>query len=382
MSNNFIGIGKCSRFYLYIIGYLLSSLFQKFLINIEDKKNGKGLLFFSPILNDHKLIQYLYKYFSFIIFGFFSFYITQKNTKKETISEIKKTNTKNRELIYNDIFKISKKDMALFFIISLIYIIVPLSISIIRYFGFDELILWTADIVFIVLLMNHYFPKPSYKHQKYSIIFVVIIDSIILISITFIKNSNDNKNIYMKKNIYICIIIIFLYIMLSFSFSFARINIKILYEFKYLSPYKIIGFLGIIGFILIFILSIIFSNLFNKENCKDDNLYFFCYDKISNYFINLNKRKNGNNKNYFYLEILIITPLYIFLNFISFTCEIFTIIYFNPNYIILSENLHYGILRIISFCINSNKRSIVKFILLGLADIMEFLGCIIYLEIY
>ena len=379
MSKCCLGLGKWSHFYLYIFGYIISSILYDFLLNIDGKKNGKGLFLFSPILNGHTLIKNLYKYLSFIIFGIIFSIISKQNAKKETKDEkiIKKNFV---ELIFNEITLIKNQDVIIFFIICLIYVIQPLLISIIRYFGFDELIIWTIDIVFIVLLMNYYFPKNNYFHQNFSIIFVIIVDTILLIVISILKN-NDNKNIYTTKNIYICIFIILIYIILSFSLSYAKVNIKYFYEYKNINQYKIITCIGIIGFILIFLFSIILAILGRKEECKKVSLNFYCYDKISYYFRDLKNRLYGKNKTQFFLEIFVITPLYIFFNFISFTCEIFTITYLNPNYLILSENIHYGTLRLFRLYLNPNRKPLKKIIFLELADVFEFLGCIIYLEI-
>jgi ABC-type multidrug transport system fused ATPase/permease subunit len=228
--------------------------------------------------------------------------------------------------------------------------------------------------------MNYYFQKNNYFHQNFSIVFVIIVDTILLIVISILKN-DDNKNIYTTKNIYICIFIILIYIILSFSLSFAKVNVKYFYEYKNINQYKTITCIGIIGFILIIFFSIFLSILGKKEECEKPSLNFYCYDKISYYFRDLKNRLYGNNKTQFFLEIFVITPLYIFLNFISFTCEILTITYLNPNYLILSENIHYGTLRLFLLYLNPSFAPLKKIIFLELADVVEFIGCIIYLEI-
>ena len=99
------------------------------------------------------------------------------------------------------------------------------------------------------------------------------------------------------------------------------------------------------------LISLIITTLFS---CKSDNTYFlnkFCqvdynedfyYDNINKYFSDLKERTNHK----FYLEIFAITPLYLIFNFLEFTCEIFTIYYLNPNYILIRDNLYYGTSRL------------------------------------
>ena len=127
MSKCCLGLGKWSHFYLYIFGYIISSILYDLLLNLDGKKDGKGLFLFSPILNGHILIKYLYKYLGFIIFGIIFSNVSKQNEKKEAKDEkiIKKTFV---ELIFNKITLIKNQDVILFFIICLIYVIQPLLI--------------------------------------------------------------------------------------------------------------------------------------------------------------------------------------------------------------------------------------------------------------
>ena len=66
-NNKLISLGKCSKFYLYILG---SAGFKSLsLILLGNKDKNKGLFGFSPILSSHQSIQRIFTYLSFIIFG-------------------------------------------------------------------------------------------------------------------------------------------------------------------------------------------------------------------------------------------------------------------------------------------------------------------------
>ena len=68
--------------------------------------------------------------------------------------------------------------------------------------------------------------------------------------------------------------------------------------------------------------------------------------------------------------------------FVSFTCEIFIIKYLNPNYLLMSDNVYFEILKIVNYAEEINKKLLLpKFIILQISEVLEFIGCAIYLEI-
>ena len=184
--------------------------------------------------------------------------------------------------------------------------------------------------------MHLYFPKTIYKHQTYSMIFIIIFDTILLIFTTFSKNyKRINRDIEQKINIYEregylkCFFIFIIFINITFFLSFARIKTKILTDIKFLSPYVIIFLIGIIGFIL----NILFCVCLNVNKNyivdeKEKDIYY--YGNISNYF----SKFSTINGFEIFLEI-ILTIFYIFFSFMNIGCEFSIIKYLNPNYIII-----------------------------------------------
>ena len=86
-----------------------------------------------------------------------------------------------------------------------------------------------------------------------------------------------------------------------------------------------------------------------------------------------------------FIEIFLIIPLYLILMFFEFTCEIFVIYYFNPNYVLVRDNLYYIFIRLIFVLVNKedyqNSISLSQFIILELSEFLSILAYGIYLEI-
>ena len=123
MSKCFIGLGKCSYLYFYILGLFafksLKIIFSK-----------KEIL----VMNDHYLVHSIFTYFGFIVFGrLFNFILNRNlNEKEKENNKINDINslTPSSELSYTNIKKLSKFDTFVFIIICIIFIIYFESIKI------------------------------------------------------------------------------------------------------------------------------------------------------------------------------------------------------------------------------------------------------------
>ena len=141
-------------------------------------------------------------------------------------------------------------------------------------FDFDGLDFWIFDIIFTLFFMDTYFKLNYYSHQKFSMVFIIVINSILLIVYSFLKNTNDeeSENTYqiiegITGNNYSFIFILLIFIFLSCIFSYSRVKSKILMFINYISPYKIIYYIGIIGSIMTFI-AFIFVSIFDCKGRK------------------------------------------------------------------------------------------------------------------
>jgi len=273
----FIGLGKCSYFYFYILGAIISNALKKFLLELD-----------YVITKHYFLVQNIYQYLSYIIFGIIFNIILKKFLNKNNRNDdnsITRIKTRSSNLIYNDSLKFSKKNILSFIIICSIYAFYIIIMDILRFFKYNNLNIWTFHLAFVLIFMNCYFPQNLYKHQIYPMIFVIFFCTIFLILSTFL-DFKDGKNIYQVKGTGLCISIIFIYIILILLYSFSEIKIKVFIDLKYLSPYTIIISIGIIGFIATFITSLIFG-LNGKECNKQLEYDINCYFEI-HYFCLLN----------------------------------------------------------------------------------------------
>ena len=409
MSECIIGLGNFSRYYLYILGTIIFRCFKDCIfgfisINPESKTSLFG---FIPELSNHYLIQDFYRYLSFIIGGLLFMKITKMNLRKEDSElELKKNkNLKLKGLIHNKNIANSEK-VSIFKIlyVCLIYCLHSEIARIMYLFNFSGLDFWIFDVIFTLFFMDIYFIINYYKHKKYSMGFIIIINTILLLIASFLKNTdthdddNPDQNTYqiiedIIGNNYSFFFIILIFIFLSIFLSFSRVKTKVLMHYNYISPYKIIFYTGINGIIITSIGLLLVSLLECKG--KDKTVSNYCIitktdenDNIKYYhdsiFIYIDELKNTDNYK-FYLEIILIIPIFFMVNFFGFTCEILTIYYLNPLYVLVRENLYYFAQRFIFIFVNLDNYnkyiSLKQFFILQTSEVTALLGYAVYLEI-
>ena len=383
-----IGCGKCSHFYIYILG---SSIFN----SLKDI-----VLKYSQTLEDKHIIQGLSRYIMFMAAGagflyYFKKILNSLNKKSNFNIDYSKDinsyeSSNSTKLIYNDIkFSLMNKNDSgsLLFIVSIIYFFYIEILKILDFFGFYYLEFWTFDVVFLLLLMNIYYPKSTYKHQTFSMIFIAVINTILLIGSSVLNiyydNENKKKNIYEYKGSKACIFIMIIYCNLTFLIYYSRMQVKILTDENFISPYKIIISIGIVGFLFELIIFIISFILDSKSKCQKENyVNIYCYLNSSDFFSNFNNKTLLN-----VFKEIILSLLYILFSFGGLVCELFIIKYLNPNYVLMSDNIYFESIKINKFIYNEldglkkNKNILIQFIIIQITQILELIGCLIYLEL-
>lgn len=373
----YLGFGKCSHFYLYILGSSFFNILKEILLKQTTILKNKGLL------------QSIFKYCGFIFFGTI-FYIKFKINLKDSVNSGTKEKITTRKiemddylkgskLIYNDNkknFVISNKEGSLLFIVCFIYVLHLEIIKFLDYFQFYPLEFWTFDVIFVLLLMNLYYPKNIYNHQILSMVFVTLVNSILLIFISICENQNyNNQNIYQHKGLFLCVFAIIIYIDITFLIYYARIHGKITMDIQFISPYKIIIIIGLIGLIFDSFIYLLYFIISNKK-CQNNEINIFCYLNIFDYKSEISNNKIRDN----IFKEIIITVFFVIFCFIYLICELLVIKYLNPNYILISDNCYFGIIKTIEFISNNNYNN-KKFILFEIANVFQFIGNLIYLEL-
>lgn len=212
MSKCFIGIGKCSYFYFYLLGLIILNALKRALFQ------NKNITF-----NKHLLIKSVYKYFSYIIFGALFHIIL----KKYLIKEKKVTNNK-KILTYNK--KTISTTVSLFsiFTVCIIYVIYYESKTLIVIYKLRDLMFWPVHLAFLLLFINIYFPQNIHKHNKYPMIVVIILGFIEAIITVILNFNKEEQNEYQKVGVILCISIIISFMLITILFSFSEVEIKVL----------------------------------------------------------------------------------------------------------------------------------------------------------
>ena len=407
MSEFIIGIGRCSKYLIFILGTVIFKTLNNFIFDNQiNPKSQSGIFGFEPVLSNHIYIQNLYKYISYIIGGcIFEYVLTKKSqTKKENISDTKSSeeNLSHQAtmLIYNEQDEDDQKKNYEIIVVCLSYCISYEIISLLYLFKFDRIEIWTLEILFVLYFMKKYFKIKIYNFKKLALVIILVPITILLIISTVLPYSyhelpeekSEDLNAYEEieaitgsKTYFIPISLLF--ITMTIFLSYSRVKSKVLMDLRYLSPYLIICYIGIFGSILILIILIILSLLNCSEGIADmcmvrdmNNETLLYIDNAIIYFQEL--RETGNRM---YIEIFLIIPFYLIIKFFEFTCEILVIYYFNPNYVLVRDNLYYGIIRLI-FIIVNNKTfeqdiSLTQFIILETSEVLSIFAYGIYLEI-
>ena len=354
-----ITLGECSKFYFYILGYFACQFVSIFILG--DLENI-GLFGFYPILNSYNIMQSIYIYIGFIIFGIIHYFCFSEK------KILKKNNNKN-DLIYEDalLSNYSKKTYFQYFLVCFCFGLYLEIQNLLYSVGFQNLDFWSFETIFTFFLMKKYYPYYIYRHHKLSIIFISITCTtfILICSLLTESSSEGELNTYQKVenklgSYYYSIFIILLFIFVNFIFAYSINYSKVLIQFKYISVYKLIIFIGIMGLIISIIFAVIFHNIPN-------------YD-IFEYFSGL------NSSDKIFLEIFVIYPIFIFSKYLQMYFEILIIYYLNPVYVLGAVDFTFGILKLIKFILGGFE-NYEKFLFSELAEISAFLGNIVFLEI-
>ena len=388
-----IGFGNCSASYLYIVGASIFELIQDYLLSLDDikKKYEYNIFGIKTVLKSHKLIRVLYGYISYILFGFLFFYISLKKKAKEENEEdkdkkkekINLNSTPHNKLIVTYL-SFSKATLYEFFFVTGLFTLIKVVRKIVAFYKVNDLDFWIFNIVFVSIYMHKYFGIKMYKHQKCSLYLIFFSNIGLLFIAAAIPKDKKSKTIY-QEHTWKCIFIVLAYIIFSWISSATKVATKKLMDFNYISPYRIICFIGIFGSVFTLISLLFTSNIKCSKTSpyckiKDTNNKSTYLDSLPLYFSDLSNVHKERNYKEFYLEILLVTPLFLFFYFLEFACQILIILYLNPNYILIADCLYYGTTKLIGYAIRggySGKKFCVEYI----AEILALIGYTIYLEI-
>ena len=278
----YISFGECNKKYLVIFFiFLITGSIEYFLIYYIDK-----ITFYKSKIRTNKLLPstliYIGQFLCFIPIIISKKYNNKKSSAKNYKSPI--------EIVYifnNSNNFITFKDKILIIIVCFLTLINDIINILINYLIKIGNILFNQEFYFmeyllLFLISKSIFKLNYYKHQNYSIIFIILFGLL-----KYLAKLYSEKNLV--NNYKEIILVLLLQILQAFIDSYIIGNVKILMEYKYLSPYHICSTFGLInGFITIisyFIVTYIPCNnnfcelIYNNEHYFDniysifDNIY-------------------------------------------------------------------------------------------------------------
>ena len=375
----------CSFSYLYILFTIILFFLKSCILSFSELsyKNKKNIFGIEPVLIKHGLMKLLIEYLGYIIFGGLFFYIFRirnlvksKNKKKENNTKITQVAIKEKYFSFRT-FKILLIACCLF----AIQLIIRNIMNLLNLWMLD---LWIFNIIFISFFMKIILKVQIYKHQLFSLGINFCINFVLLIVASSIKEEDgisQFSTIANKFGNYFYIILFYLvFLALSAMICLSQVMQKKLMDVEDESPFTILFIIGIISAFFTIIALIITtyvkcnSILQEKEFCTGNAGYFDSFKILKD---NLGD-KYENNKSAFFIEILLVYPLYSLACYLKYYCETMIIYHFNPNYVLISDNIYYCVKTLIGI-INKQSQKGSILILIG-AIISLFVYCF-YLEI-
>ena len=209
--------------------------------------------------NNHIIINYLFRYFGLILFSLalyeYELYNRNKIFEKNSKDNILKSSS--LRLIYNNSEENTKNKI----IISPLFILLIMIIMVLQEISEDifyksilrSLDFWMLELPLLSYLNSKYFKIKIYLHHTLVIYLNLIICGIskIIALIIFIYKGKEGSVIELyKKNWGVIPLGIITYLIIMTSRAFALNEIKVLMEYKYISPIKLLIIYGIIGVII------------------------------------------------------------------------------------------------------------------------------------
>jgi len=428
---SFIGIGKLTKYHIYIIVSIICQLISDYSMGLNKLKKPEVPEIFKYFarLNNHFLVQNAIIFLGLLIGGIILYIISKIciYNKDRTFTMVEAQ--KKREEILGGKY-IESNNVGLF-LVSIFIALSKIQNPLLNQFHIEN-VSWILELI-ILLILSHFILKTKIGNHHIFAIFValpLLIFQFIGFFLPFSKHDcqdispeeckekylNDNnffESIWIK---YGKLIYIFgpLFIIIIILKDYGWIKSKYLMDIRGIEPSIILMFTGVIG--LIFVLILLYlatlfpcntienvtSTIINdtsvyllnntkinltREICNvteyenDTKQLHFYYDNFIS-FINYYKENISNIKGK--MELLVIS-IYFVMNLVINISNIMLIRYLEPNIIFIYFNVVYFIEELIFyfFIIKGDEEYItfIQFILTELKNIFSFIGTIIYIEI-
>ena len=400
-----ISCGNWNKKYWYIFLSIILLLIYQILLGYtfdEDKKYEINF-FTKENFSQHYLIHQLTMFLFCMAFSYFLYDDKKLEQAQNQNLGNKKTNNKmfifsnnitgslveDHILIYRENYEARTiKNSKFFAIMTILSLILLEQVKNIFTKFFVHMDFWMIELYILAFLNLRIFKIEIYRHQMlgFGINLFSFLLKFITAIITIVENKEE-KALYVKYwwTFFIAIIIYFLY---SYLLSYTLINMKKLFELKFIPIYVILLIYGAFGFLLSLIIALITTFIKCKSEVsnyickvKDENNQTF-YENFEVYFASFNHENNDK-----IAEELVTVFSSISYGFYKFcTFKIFE--YLTPLHFIFSNPVYYFFLELFFLCVkgyrifaDDNIILIIKLFIVLASDILSLIGYLIYIEI-
>ena len=426
---SFIGIGKLTKYHIYIIISIICQLISDYSMGLNKMmkpKTPKIFKFFAA-LNNHYLIQnaiiLLGIFIGGIILYIFSKICTYNKKRTFTMVDAQK---KREEILGGRYIESNYVGLSL---VSIFITLFTIQSPLLNHYHLENYF-WMLELI-ILLILSHLILKTKIGNHHIFSIFVTfpsLIFEFIGLSLPFSKHNDSNEEYLSDNNFFTLIWIKFgklvyifgpLFIIVIILKDYSWIKSKYLMDIRGIESSTILILTGVIGLIFVFIL-LSFATLFpcntiekvtinlvdnkyvyylnnNKidlesETCsismynnetKQLRLYYDNFISFINEYNQINSDSiNGNNIK---IEVFLVIPIYFIMNLVINICNIMIIRYLEPNIIFINSIVSYFIEEIIFYFFviqrDEEYKTFIQFILAELKHIFSLIGSFIYIEI-
>lgn len=395
----YITFGKYNKNYKYIISSIIFKFFNNLFYGVQIGYYTEPLrLLPENDLTAHTLIHDIFNYFGIFIISLILILLDKIYTKKEEEEEKNDEDPDAKKiprisLIYTQTnFDFIDRNIFLkILIICSIWILHEQSEKIFYFYDFLDLDYWPCEMLILAIIINKMFGIKIFRHQKFAIIFILVLGIFLKFSSFFISlKINDQNILFIRKKFWIPLgILIFLFIIILRSY--INCKLKYLTDYKYISIPKILMIYGFSGTLICSIICVISTFIIcNSEKCTIyNNDYSQSY--YENFFIYFEKMRNfsGLEKTVEILYIILSALLNFFLNL----SNLLIIKYLTPIHTICSGAIYYIIMQLVLLTVNKIKNDNFfignenktekagKYVLDLFNDIFSFFSSTIYLEL-
>jgi mannose/fructose/N-acetylgalactosamine-specific phosphotransferase system component IIC len=304
----YFSIGHFNKYYFFILGSITIRIIIGFMQGFTPYLSPNDTIFllgFKSNLFSHPLISNCFQYFAIafggIILDFIYFKVNKKNydvnpNENDKCSDNK---TENKDVMNSsdaiDSSKLSELNKQLknkeikrenyilylrtIFLLYFFYFFAKISMSSLDNLGYNRVKYWPLEFIFLYYFLRKIIGKKLYKHQLISLSIILIFCTSIYTLNSFFPYTNENCDLVeeskkneckmLSVNIYKDIInklgtkfvpiIIIIYFLAMICNAYSAIKNKWFMDFKFITTYKILTYLGIIGLFFSIILLIISS---------------------------------------------------------------------------------------------------------------------------